>query len=222
MTVAENRRSPKDCDVRRIFAVVPAAGHSRRMGVPKLLLPLGGKTVLARLLESLDRPGIAGRFVVVRPDDEPLASEAEKCGATVVRPEIAPPDMRASVEAALEHIEKQHAPAPEEGWLLAPADHPLLDGAVVDALIAHWQQESCGILVPTGAGRRGHPALFRWRLARAVRALPADAGANRLLEEFAEEVRELAVERESVLTDLDTPADYRALGGAPCEGEFEE
>ena len=36
------------------FALIPAAGRSRRMGTPKLLLDVGGQTVLARLLAALE------------------------------------------------------------------------------------------------------------------------------------------------------------------------
>lgn len=204
---------PLDSSMSRLYAIIPAAGHSRRMGTPKLLLPLGGRTVLSRLLDALDRPGIAWRYVVVRPDDDALAREAEGHGTTVVRPDVAPPDMRASVQAALDFIEARHSPAPDDGWLLVPADHPVLDGAVIDALVTEWRTaaDDCEILVPVCGGRRGHPTLFRWRLAATVRDLPADAGINRLLHDRAAKVRELPIENEAVLCDLDTPEDYAAL-----------
>ncbi|HCO25719.1 MAG TPA: hypothetical protein DIT97_22850, partial [Gimesia maris] len=35
---------------RRLFAIVPAAGRSRRMGTHKLLLRLGTETVIQRLV----------------------------------------------------------------------------------------------------------------------------------------------------------------------------
>ena len=37
----------------RVFAIVPAAGRSRRMGTPKQLLDVGGRTMLAAVLEPL-------------------------------------------------------------------------------------------------------------------------------------------------------------------------
>jgi CTP:molybdopterin cytidylyltransferase MocA len=66
----------------RLFAVVPAAGHSRRMGQPKLLLPLRTSSVIARMIELLLRPEIAATVVVVRPDDEPLRAAVADGGAT--------------------------------------------------------------------------------------------------------------------------------------------
>ncbi|MFT4555717.1 MAG: CTP:molybdopterin cytidylyltransferase MocA, partial [Planctomycetaceae bacterium] len=35
-----------------LFAIVPAAGLSRRMGQPKLVMDLGGKAVIERLLTT--------------------------------------------------------------------------------------------------------------------------------------------------------------------------
>ena len=57
---------------RQLFAVVPAAGESRRMGRAKLLLPVGEKTVIARLLDVLDREDVSACVVVIRPGDESL------------------------------------------------------------------------------------------------------------------------------------------------------
>src|SRR5262245_30050661 len=54
--------------IARVFAVVPAAGHSRRMGRPKLLLPLRGRTVVRCLIDTLFTAGIREIFLLVRED----------------------------------------------------------------------------------------------------------------------------------------------------------
>lgn len=195
---------------RRLFAVVPAAGRSRRMGRPKLLLPLGGKTVLARLLETL-RPRVEAVLAVVRADDARLADEARARGAVVVQPAVDPPDMRQSVEHGLRAIAERFRPADADGWLLIPADHPVLDATVIDAVAARWRTDPQEIVVPTHAGRRGHPTLFSWRLAGEVFRLPPDAGLNHLVRSRPNDVAEVGVESPGALLDLDTPADYEAL-----------
>ncbi|MBW3539409.1 MAG: nucleotidyltransferase family protein [Planctomycetes bacterium] len=140
----------------RLFAVIPAAGRSRRMGRPKLLLPLAGETVIARLLAVLDRPEIAARLVVVRPHDDALADEVARSGGTVVRPEVPPPQMRDSVEAALSAIRERWNPQLTDAWLLVPADHPVLSAEVVDALIDCWQRGGAAAPPPlTKGGNEG-------------------------------------------------------------------
>jgi molybdenum cofactor cytidylyltransferase len=198
---------------RRLFAVIPAAGVSRRMGRPKLMLPLGDRTVIRRLLDVLARPGIAARVVVMRLDDAPLCAEVEAAGATVIQPEVAPPDMRTSVQHALDAIAERFDPQPDDGWLLIPADHPLLDANVLDQLIACWQASDASILLPEHAGERGHPTFFRWSLAEEVRSIPVDRGLNHLVAAHASEIETVSVETPAVLTDLDTPEDYERLRG---------
>jgi molybdenum cofactor cytidylyltransferase len=195
----------------RIFAVIPAAGRSRRMGQPKLLLPLGGKTVLARLIDALRRPEIAETVVVVRPDDDLVAHEARSAGAIVLQPPVDPPEMRDSVELALRYLQETSGPNLNDAWLLIPADHPVVDVDVLVALIARWQQDDCDLLLPKHAGRRGHPTIFRWGLANQLQDIPKDQGLNWLVRRNAQQVVELEVESPTVLMDLDTPADYQAL-----------
>ena len=195
----------------RLFAVIPAAGVSRRMGQPKLLLPLGGRPVIVRLLDVLDRPDITETVVVIRPDDDELAEVVESTGARIVRPAIPPPDMRTSVSAAIESIESQHRPTARDAWLLVPADHPVLDHRVLDAIIDRWRTDGASPLVPTCHGRRGHPTLFGWTLANQLDDIPADRGLNWLVEQLGDQVEELELGLDAVIADLDTPEDYRRL-----------
>lgn len=195
----------------RLFAVIPAAGLSRRMGEPKLLLNLAGKTVIERLLNALDHPQITSRSVVVRSSDLPLQAEVTRLKGSLVIPAVDPPDMRSSVATAIESIEKQYAPDDRDGWLLVPADHPVLDRHLIEMVLDCWQSNPSRILVPRCGQRRGHPTLFQWSLAREVAKIPADRGLNWLLREYSNEVTELLVESTAAITDLDTPDDYRRL-----------
>ena len=181
------------------------------MGRPKLLLPLGGTTVIARMLSILKRPEITATVVVVRPDDEPLRAAVAECGAIPLQPAVPPPEMRQSVEEALRYLERQFHPRPDDGWLLAPADHPLLDPAVIDQLISAWRNAPGKILVPTCRGKRGHPTLFPFRLVPEVFALPPDQGLNSLLRLRAGETEQIEVDSPAVISDLDTPEDYERL-----------
>lgn len=196
---------------RKLFAVVPAAGHSRRMGEPKLLLPLEGQTVIARLLLALDHPQIAGVFVVVRRTDTALVTAVQTAGGRVVHGTTDPPDMLASVKIALAEVSSQQQPDNNDGWLLVPGDHPVLDRECIARLIDAWQESSADILIPTHNGRRGHPAFFRWSVTSQIPQIPPDHGLNWLTRHPGLTVHELPVTTRAILTDLDTPEDYAKL-----------
>src|SRR5689334_3025651 len=108
------------------FAVIPAAGTSSRMGRPKLALPLGEGTVLGRVVEALRQAGVEHILTVVGPHVPQLVPLAEAAGAAVLMLAEQTADMRATVEQGLAWLEKRFRPRDEDSWLLAPADHPVL------------------------------------------------------------------------------------------------
>ncbi len=165
-----------------IFAVVPACGHSSRMGRPKLSLPLGDRTVIEHVIAALLGGGVDRILVVVGPHVPELVPLVVAPRTDVLALSEATPDMRATVERGLAHLEEQFHPQPEDWWLLAPADHPVLSAAVVRELIAA-ASSAHSIIVPVHAGKRGHPTLIRWRHVEQIRALPADRGINSFLRE---------------------------------------
>ena len=207
----------------RLVAIIPAAGHSRRMGQPKLLLEVAGQSVIARVIEALRQGGVLRCLVVVRSSDDALVREATTAGAEVVIPSPDPGDMRQSVESALRHLGNTVDPC--EGWVLVPADHPTLNPRLVQELIAAWSASPQLIAVPVFEGQRGHPTIFPWRLEEDVLALSPDQGLNHVLRSDSRRVLEVSVTDRRVLDDLDTPEDWqrvlRELAGRPERDHFD-
>lgn len=189
------------------------------MGQPKLLLPWRGSTVIAHLVGELRAAGLSQILVIVRATDVTLALAVESTGATLVRPAVDPPEMRSSVEfglqAAFGTLDKSNAAADTSslstGWLLIPADHPIVSRSTVDALRAAWQPGARQILIPTYSGKRGHPTLFSADFAAEVPQIPSDCGLNWLVKQNSHSIREVPVTDPGVIIDLDTPDDYQAL-----------
>ena len=193
-----------------IAAIVPAAGASRRMGRPKLTLPLGGVPVIARVIEALRDGGADQIIVVVPPAGSPgaddLAETATAAGASLVQPSAPTADMRASIELGLARIESGTAP---DAVLLTPGDFPGLSRTLVARVIQAAQDRPGRLVVPIQGGRRGHPLLLPWPLALSIRDLPRNVGVNALLAERADLVVRLDVPEAGAFGDLDTPDDLR-------------
>ena len=191
-----------------IHAIIPAAGQSRRMGQPKLLLKIGGETVIERLLRELDQSTMTSVSVLVRANDQPLQDEVLRCHAEVIVPEENPAEMRDSVELLLEHLRKTKSPTDHDGWLLIPADHPIVEPHLLDRLVASWLQSPEKIVVPIHLGRRGHPTIFPWAVANQLEQIPPDQGINWLLRNGEVAMEKVECEEPSVLWDLDTPEEF--------------
>jgi len=183
----------------RIMALILAAGSGTRMGGPKALLRIGGESFLARAARVLARPGIDAVAAVV--DRQVLAAQPGAAGILLLNPR--PEDgMLSSILRGLDEAEAAGADA----VLLHPVDHPLVEPATVDRVVAGLHGGAV-IAVPAHGSRRGHPGGFARAAWAALRAAPAARGARAVLADHPEWVVHVPGDPGCVL-GIDTPADY--------------
>ena len=192
------------------FAVIPAGGRSVRMGRPKLLLPIGGEPLIARVVSAL-RTGGVDRVVVVAPPPEIEGAEAvarlaENAGAEVVVADRPTPDMRASLELGLNYL--RPSAGPRDGLWIAPADSPGLTARLVALLLSRRKAGPDRILVPVVDGRKGHPLVLPWPLAETIPDLPDGVGVNAITSTRENLLTFVPTPDFEILADLDTPEDY--------------
>lgn len=195
-------------------AVLPAAGASRRMGRHKPLLPWGVTTVAGAVAASL-RAGGAGRLVlVIAPGDDALRAWAAEAGlAVAVNPEPAR-GMLSSILVGIAALGgAAELAARAERLLVCPADLPALSPASVRLLLARMEEAEAPLAVPVHRGRRGHPLAIAPSLVPEAVALDPAVGLRQLLDRHAGRLLEVEVDDPGVVADVDTPEDYRALGG---------
>lgn len=201
---------------RRMIAVIPAAGRSRRLGRQKLLLEFGGETLIQRLIRQLQTQAIDATYVLVRADDAPLIEEMKRLPVEVETTTTDTLDMRESVQRLLDAINRRQEFRSVDGRLLIPADHPIVMPSVLDALWSAWKESPNSIVVPRIQGRRGHPTIFPFAVLSMLREVPEGLGVNQLLRDPRNSVRDVDVSDPSILWDLDTPEDlerFRSLLG---------
>jgi molybdenum cofactor cytidylyltransferase len=194
----------------RMFAVLPAAGQSRRMGQPKLLLPWGNFPTLLDAVLTHWRAAVPAHVVLVlRADDAGLLAIARRHPIQVVAADPPPRDMKVSVQLALTWIAEHLQPNKSDAWLLSPADVPWISPQLLSRMrAAHASNPDC-IVVPSFQQRRGHPVLFPWPLAAEVAALAEDEGVNILARRHP--TIELVENDSRIVEDIDTPQDYQRL-----------
>ncbi len=193
-----------------IAAIVPAAGLSRRMGRPKLLLPVRGQTLIGRVVSAL-REGGADLVVVVAPpeasDEGPaVAVAARGAGAFVVAPAERPAEMRNSIEIGLAAAAK---PTPPDHVMFAPGDAAGITPRVVALVVEESSRQPGKIVVPRCGGRRGHPLVLPWKLAGDIASLPEGQGVNSLVARLQALVVEVPVGDSRAADDIDSMEDYR-------------
>lgn len=186
-----------------IGAIVLAAGESRRMGQPKLLLPWGGTTVLGQVIETLQRAGMEDILVVTGAWQEQVAQAAAKYAVrSVYNPDHAAGEMLSSIQCGL----RAQLPG-RRAALICLGDQPQVREETVRAVCAAFAEAEARLVVPSHGNRRGHPWLAARPLWAALLSLPAASTPRTFLGDHAADVVYVPADG-SILQDLDTPEDY--------------
>ncbi|MBM3318490.1 MAG: molybdenum cofactor guanylyltransferase, partial [Candidatus Eisenbacteria bacterium] len=180
-----------------VTGLILAGGRSRRMGEPKALLPLGGETVLAALVEQLRRR-CARVFVV----SSRAGREAYGKYPVIVD--------EADDQGPLMGLCSGLAASPTEINLVAACDIPRLPSPLLDALLGCMSEHDIAFVsLPWRGGDQPLLGAYRRAVLPAVRKL-LERGERRIVELFplARTVRVL-VEDDRWYANLNTPGDYR-------------
>lgn len=195
-----------------VTAIVLAAGAARRMGAPKPFLFAGEQRVIDRVVHAC---AATQRVVVVLGTDAPpLAAAARLLVTHNATPELGP---ISSLKIAL-----SAAGAQADWYLMFPVDYPLVEGEDVAALLQAAASTSADVVVPLCRGRRGHPILFRGRLAPDLQGVAAERTARDVLFRDPRAVLAVDTPREQVLIDMDTPFDYGRVDAIARRRELSE
>lgn len=187
-----------------ICAIVLAAGLSRRMGAQKVLLPFGGKTVIAHIVDQLLASIVDKVYVVTGHQAERIREGLSSRPVSIVNNPDYESGMLSSVRCGLRALPEQC-----KGVLVAIGDQPSITLKLVDRMIQSFIATGKRILVPCYDGKRGHPILFSQLYRQEILTHYDDVGLRGLLHAHPDEVFELIVSNSSVLSDMDYPQDYQ-------------
>jgi molybdenum cofactor cytidylyltransferase len=189
-------------------AILPAAGASRRMGRPKLLLPYRGGTLVGAVVEALRGGGVSKIVLVTSPGDEDLRAWAREAGVMTT---VNPDPQRGMLSSIREGIAALGASLGKAGEILlvSPADLPALRSETVAALVQRMKQTGAPLAVPVYQGKRGHPLAIAPALIPEIDTLDPDVGLRQLRDRH--EALLLEMEDAGVVQDVDTPEEYEKI-----------
>ncbi|MFC0331514.1 NTP transferase domain-containing protein [Paenibacillus sepulcri] len=189
----------------QIWALILAAGASRRMGEPKLLLPAVEGSLLK---QAVLRARAAGncRIAVIAAKHGPVKREhAGDLPVEWLETDRSHLGLGASLAAGLGILAAKHAP---KGLIVLLADQPDMKSDMIRR-VGEVYRENGGLIVQARyVNRPAHPVLFDASLFPELLALNEDIGAKSLLRKYKEQVVYVDTP-EDAPRDIDTPEEYR-------------
>jgi molybdenum cofactor cytidylyltransferase len=186
-----------------ISAIVLAAGVSKRMGQPKMLMPWGPTTVIGKVLETLQETGVKDIVVVTGGLHDKLASKLDENIHYLQNKDFSNGEMLTSVKVGLQNIASD-----QEAVLIVLGDQPQIQAETVRKIIERYQATHHSIIVPSYHMHRGHP----WLVAKAhwqeIVQLEMPETLRDFLNTHSGEIDYIQLDTPSILADIDTLNDY--------------
>jgi molybdenum cofactor cytidylyltransferase len=186
-----------------ITALILAAGQSKRMGQPKMLLPWGKSTVLQTVISTFQSAGVDDVLVVTGAAREQIESLIGRSVQTVYNPDYALGEMLSSIQVGL--AEKQRE---ARAVLVGLGDQPQIQDRLVQRILQTYQRTGAPLIVPSFEKHRGHPWLVGREYWDEILRMTAPETMRDFLNHHASKIKYIEADTPSVLADLDTPDDY--------------
>jgi molybdenum cofactor cytidylyltransferase len=206
MSDASNHQGPAT-----VYAIIPAAGRSLRMGQLKQLMPYGDHTILETVIETVLAAPVNGLVVVANNDVEGELDLSEDPRFVTAINDDAESQMLDSIGLGLDALAAAFDLPRDCGICVCPGDMPGIDVASVTACVSQFQQHADHIVVATFQAKRGHPVIVP-RTLTAELAEITEGGLAELLHRHPDKVHSVECETPGVTQDIDTPGDYQDLG----------
>lgn len=187
-----------------IGAMILAAGLSKRMGKPKLLLPFGDKTIIETVANNVLRSEADKILVVLGSDAEKVKKKIKNLPLKIIVNPDYQKGMLSSVQWGFRNL-----PDNTQAVLVLLGDQPGISATVINKVINAYKRTKKGIVIPVYNNNRGHPALIDIKYRKDIKNLNPDIGLRDLVYNHPEDTFEVEVESPSILQDIDDPDDYR-------------
>ena len=188
-----------------ISVIILAAGMSKRMGQPKMLLPWGNLTVIEQVVSVFTNTGIDEILVVTGKYKEQIEEAVKKYPVRAIYNEDhADGEMLSSLQCGLRALKPEAGAA-----LIALGDQPQVQERSVRMVCEAFREVKSNLVVPSYEMKRGHPWLVARPLWDELLEMKSPQSPRDFLNAHKNEIHYVNTDDLNILADLDTPSDYR-------------
>lgn len=189
-----------------ISAIVLAAGESTRMGFPKLLLQVEGKSLLQHVIDNALQSKAGEVIVVLGAEATKLRRELKQRQVQIIENASYKEGLSTSLKVGLQAVSPQ-----AQAVLVLLGDQPLVSHDIIDALIDKYEASGSIMVAPVYSGRRGNPVLFDSSLIPELISVTGDKGGREIIEKHLDQLATIDFESTIIGSDIDSWDDYREV-----------
>lgn len=185
-----------------ISAIILAAGESKRMGQPKMLLPWGNVTVIEQVINTFLRAGVEDILIVTGSSQEQVEKMIERYPVRKIHNRgYSSGEMLSSLQCGIRELKA-------EATLIGLGDQPQVEEKSVRAICNAYETSKSNLLVPSFQMKRGHPWLVARPMWDEILALQPPRTLRDFLNSHTDRIQYVNLDTPTILADLDTPEDY--------------
>ncbi len=186
-----------------ISGIIMASGFSSRMGQNKLLMEIGGESILERVIKAC-KDSLLDEIILVYRQDE-IKKLGEKFGLITVYNS----DAEKGQSSAVIHGVKSSRNG--NGFMFFVGDQPYLDSGVINNLIQEYKKSQNMIVAPYYNHKLGMPIIFPPIFKDALLKVEGDKGGRQIIKDYPDLVKKIFYKDELKGIDIDTFEDYTKI-----------
>jgi molybdenum cofactor cytidylyltransferase len=186
-----------------LWSIILAAGESKRMGFPKMLLIFNSRTMIEQVIENVLGSQIENALVVLGSSSDKLIDLVEKYNVKHCYNSNYMEGMLSSVQCGFRNL-----PSDFEAVLVFQGDQPLITPSTINMVIDAYRMSGKGIVIPVYKSKRGHPLLINGKYRNEIEKLDTQEGLRSLAKQFSDDVMEVETDDPGILRDFDTYGEY--------------
>jgi molybdenum cofactor cytidylyltransferase len=184
-----------------ISALILAAGSGSRIGTPKLMLEIDGKSFVNVIIDRIKIAGINNTVCVVSEKTYEWAIINISDYKIVLNPE---PEkgMISSVFYGMKNIDKCN------GVMIIPVDHPFVETDTYKSLMMESKKNTGAIIKPRFDGKSGHPIIIPYELANKIIGDDFSTGLNDVIKKSGCKQVYINVQDNGILKNINKKEDF--------------
>jgi molybdenum cofactor cytidylyltransferase len=196
----------KKDEIKKIGAIILAAGSSSRLGKPKQLLIFENESLLERAIKAAQNAEVDQLVVILGDNVDEIQSKIDLSSRKVLINHNWSSGMASSMQLGLRYLIENYN---LEAVLLLLCDQPYTIADVLNSIIKAYKESGKGIIASKYQNTLGVPALFDKRYFDEMLSLKSTEGAKKIILSHVEDT--VTIDFPLGAIDIDTVADYEKL-----------